>query len=192
MFCSFFGRIENKKNCFWNYMTFYKYFGFETLAISFPRFTLVWYEMDIDCLVLLQVPKCFVRIQIFWASPKIWLHLVPLQKLLCRSKKFFTECKSSFCLAKNDCDWHNMQIDFGSKIWTGTKLFATCKRTRQISFQSSNYLLIVWFQGAAEWFEQEIWNLGFGPFLSLQENESWKPRNFETNGWRLWWALGWF
>ena len=27
------------------------------------------------CLVLLQVPKCFVTVQIFWASPKIWLHL---------------------------------------------------------------------------------------------------------------------
>ena len=32
------------------------------------------------CLVLLQVPKCFVPVQIFWASPKIWLHLVPAQK----------------------------------------------------------------------------------------------------------------
>ena len=100
MFCSFFGRIENKKNCFWNYMTFYKYFGFETLAISFPRFTLVWYEMDIDCLVLLQVPKCFVRIQIFWASPKIWLHLVPLQKLLCRSKKNLLNANHLFVLQK--------------------------------------------------------------------------------------------
>ena len=39
------------------------------------------------CLVLLQVPKCFVPVQIFWDSPKIWLHLVPLQKLLCRHKK---------------------------------------------------------------------------------------------------------
>ena len=38
------------------------------------------------CLVLLQVPKCFVAVQIFWASPKIWLHLVPLQKLLCWHK----------------------------------------------------------------------------------------------------------
>ena len=38
---------------------------------------------------LLQVPKCFVPIQIFWASPKIWLHLVPLQKLLCRHKNQF-------------------------------------------------------------------------------------------------------
>ena len=32
------------------------------------------------CLVLLQVPKRFGPVQIFWASPKIGLHLVPLQK----------------------------------------------------------------------------------------------------------------
>ena len=32
------------------------------------------------CLVLLHVPKCFVPLQIFWASPKIWLHLEPPQK----------------------------------------------------------------------------------------------------------------
>ena len=41
------------------------------------------------CLVLLQVPKCFLVVQIFWTSPKIWLHLVPLQKLLCQHKKQF-------------------------------------------------------------------------------------------------------
>ena len=41
------------------------------------------------CLVLLQVPKCFVPVQIFRASPIIWLHLVPLQKLLCRHKNQF-------------------------------------------------------------------------------------------------------
>ena len=28
-------------------------------------------------------------VQIFWASPKIWLHLVPLQKNLCRHKNQF-------------------------------------------------------------------------------------------------------
>ena len=34
-------------------------------------------------------PKCFGLVQIFWASPKIWLHLVPLQKCLCWHKKQF-------------------------------------------------------------------------------------------------------
>ena len=32
-------------------------------------------------------------------------------------KTNFTECKSSFCLAQNDCDCHNMKINF----WSGTK-----------------------------------------------------------------------
>ena len=30
-----------------------------------------------------QVPNYFEPVQIFWASPKLWPHLVPLQKLLC-------------------------------------------------------------------------------------------------------------
>ena len=47
------------------------------------------YYLTDKCLVLLQVPKCFVPVQIFWDSPKIWLHLVPLQKLLCRHKNQF-------------------------------------------------------------------------------------------------------
>ena len=41
------------------------------------------------CLVRLQVPKCFVSVQFFWASPKFWLHLVPHQNLLCRHKNRF-------------------------------------------------------------------------------------------------------
>ena len=30
--------------------------------------------------------QSFVLVQIFWASPKIWLHLVPFQNLLCQHK----------------------------------------------------------------------------------------------------------
>merc|ERR1712051_470882 len=47
------------------------------------------------------------------------------------TKTNFTECKSSFCLAQNVCDWHNMHIHF----WSDTKnldwheTFLTCKRT---------------------------------------------------------------
>ena len=33
------------------------------------------------------------------------------------TKTNFTECKSSFCLAQNVCDCHNMKINF----WSGTK-----------------------------------------------------------------------
>ena len=56
------------------------------------------------CLVLLQVPKCFVLVQIFWASPKIWLHLVPLQKLLCQHKKQFYWMQIIFC-SGTKCLW---------------------------------------------------------------------------------------
>ena len=35
------------------------------------------------------VKLVFVPVQIFWASLKIWLHLVPLQKLLCWHKNQF-------------------------------------------------------------------------------------------------------
>ena len=49
-------------------------------------------------------PKCFVPFQIFWASPKIWLHLVPLQKLLCRHKNQFYWMQIIF-LSGTKCLW---------------------------------------------------------------------------------------
>ena len=51
------------------------------------------------CLVLLQVSKSFVLVQIFWASPKLWLHLVPLQNLLCWHKNQFYWMKIIFLSA---------------------------------------------------------------------------------------------
>ena len=48
-----------------------------------------WACLKHFCLFLLQVPKCFVPVQMFWAIPKIWLHLVTLQKLLCQYKNQF-------------------------------------------------------------------------------------------------------
>ena len=129
------------------------------------------------CLILLQVPICFVPVQIFWASPKIWLHLVPPQKLLCRHKKtillmpcpftgpkmfcaspnifwaspkiwlhlmpvtnilcrtkrWFAFSKIGF-LCRHKSFWGGTKYSqiFGlvQKIWTGTKHFATWKRTR--------------------------------------------------------------
>jgi hypothetical protein len=56
------------------------------------------------CLVLLQVAKCFVPVQIFWASPNIWLHLVHLQKLLCRHKNQFYWMEIIF-LSGTKCLW---------------------------------------------------------------------------------------
>ena len=56
--------------------------------VSQNQFTM-WSKTMYECLVLLQVPKCFVPVQNFWASQKIWLHLVPLKKFLCRQKNQF-------------------------------------------------------------------------------------------------------
>ena len=52
----------------------------------------------------LQVPKCFVPVQIFWARPKIRLHLVLLQKLLCQHKNQFYWMQIIF-LSSTKCLW---------------------------------------------------------------------------------------
>ena len=64
------------------------------------NFVFIWYL----CLVLLQVPNFFVLVQIFCASPKIWLHLVPLQKLLCWHKNQFYWMQIIF-LSGTKCLW---------------------------------------------------------------------------------------
>ena len=49
-------------------------------------------------------PKMFCASPNFWVSPKIWLHLVPLQKLLCRHKKQLYWMQIIF-LADKKCLW---------------------------------------------------------------------------------------
>ena len=49
------------------------------------------------CLVLLQVPKCFVPVQIFCVVPKIYLHIVPVTNILCQNKRWFAFSKIGFC-----------------------------------------------------------------------------------------------
>jgi hypothetical protein len=48
-------------------------------------------------LVLLQVSKCFGRIQIFCARPKIYLHIVAVTNILCQTKRWFAFSKIVFC-----------------------------------------------------------------------------------------------
>ena len=57
---------------------------------------LVFY-LALLCLVLLQVPKCFALLQIFWASPKIYVHIVLVTNILCQTKKWFAFSKIVFC-----------------------------------------------------------------------------------------------
>ena len=49
------------------------------------------------CLVLLQVPKCFVLVQIFCARPKIYLHIVAVTNILRQTKRWFAFSKIGFC-----------------------------------------------------------------------------------------------
>ena len=73
------------------------------LGKKYQEMSLFWVVKD-WCLVLLQVSKCFVPAQIFWASPKLWLHLVPLQKLLCCHINQFYWMQITF-LSYTNCLW---------------------------------------------------------------------------------------
>ena len=82
------------------------------------------------CLVLLQVPEYFVLVQIFWASPKIWLHLVPHQKPLKRQKNQFYWMQIIF-LSGTKCLWLAQYV-IKFLDWTSPKYFGTCKSTRHL------------------------------------------------------------
>ena len=77
---------------------------------------------DVICFVLLQIPKSFLVVQILWASPKIWLHLVPLQKLLCWHKNQFYWIQIIF-LSRTKCMWLS-QYGNTCLIWLWHKKFA--------------------------------------------------------------------
>ena len=61
------------------------------------------------------MPCSFTGPKIFYADPNFLSQPKNLTAFSASSKTFvpaqktnFTECKSSFCLAQNVCDWHNM------------------------------------------------------------------------------------
>ena len=85
------------------------------------------------CLVLLQVSKCFVPVQIFCVGPKIYLHIVS-NKHFARQKDGLHSVKLFFVptqkFLKRHCTKCNQIFGLAQKIWTGTKHFETCKRTR--------------------------------------------------------------
>ena len=111
-----------------------------------------WRNLQVDlryadyCLVLLQVPKTFVTVQIFWGrlmvcpftgpkilvqifwtSQKIWLHLVPLQKLLCRHKNQFYWMQIIF-LSGTKCLWLAQYVN---KFLVRHKNFGTAQNILQ-------------------------------------------------------------
>ena len=116
------------------------------------------------CLVLLQVPKCFVPVQIFWASPKISLHLVHFQKLLCRYKNQFywmqfiflsgTKCLSLALNALKFLGWLK-------KFWPAQNILGPVKGQgiNDISFKISTGLLSMKGKDKNEtiYFQMIIW-----------------------------------
>ena len=100
-------------------------------------------DVAIICLVLLQVAKCFVPVQIFCVSPKIWLHLVPLQKLLCRHKNRFYWMQIIF-LSGTKCLWLAQYVN-NSLVWH--KKFGPAQNIlRPLKGQGINSLnSVLWF-----------------------------------------------
>ena len=91
------------------------------------------------CLVLLHVTKCFVPIQFFLRQSK------NLTAFIAYSKTFVPAQKGILLNANHLFAWHKMFVTatifkqiFGpaQKIWTSTKHFGTCKRTRHHIFTS--------------------------------------------------------
>ena len=74
--------------------------------------------------LLTNFTKCFVAVQIFWARPKIWLHLVLLQKLLCRHKNQFYWMQ--IFLSDTKClrlpQYVNRCLVWHKKIWTAQNI----------------------------------------------------------------------
>ena len=105
-------------------------------APSFVHFEAIGWSSMHYCLVLLQVPKCFVPVQNFWAIPKIWMHLVPLQKLLCRHKNQFYWMQIIF-LSGTKYFWLPQHVNefsvWHKKFGPSPKHFGTCKRARHLS-----------------------------------------------------------
>ena len=85
------------------------------------------------CLVLLRVPKYFGPVQIFCAIPNTDLHIVTVPKVLCQTIRWFSYSKFSFCAGTKRFGGalkFNLIFGLAKHIWTGSKHFASCKRTR--------------------------------------------------------------
>ena len=119
-------RINSKKALFFIFWCLY----FHEVYLKYSYY--LW------CLVLLQVAKWFVPFQIFCIGPKIYLHIVPVTSILCQTKRWFAFGKIGVCIGSKVFEEAQIKCSqlFGltQNIWTGTKHFATCKRTRHYCF----------------------------------------------------------
>ena len=86
--------------------------------------------------------KCFVLVQMFWASPKIWLHLVPLQNFCAGTKTNFTDWWLQIIfLSGTKCLWMPQYVN---KFLVQHKKFGPIQ----------NILGPVKGQGICKWFSQ--------------------------------------
>ena len=72
------------------------YWYFSQISKWVKTSCLFWDIQSYLCLFLLQVPKCFVPVQIFCVVPKIYLHIVPVTNILCQNKRWFAFSKIGF------------------------------------------------------------------------------------------------
>ena len=91
----------------------------------------VYETFQFNALVLLLVPKCFVLVQVFCASPKIWLHFMPCPftgpkmfcagpSILCQPKNLtaFSTSSKTFVLAQKPIYRMQNIFLFGTKrLW---------------------------------------------------------------------------
>ena len=93
------------------------------------------------CLVLFQVPKCFVPLQIFWASPKIYLHIVDVTKILCQTNSWFALIafsKIGFCAGTKVFEEALNAVKFLGwlkKFGPAQNILGPVKRTRHYSVE---------------------------------------------------------
>ena len=94
--------------------------------------SLTFFPLLILCLVLLQVPKCLCRSKFFEPVPKIDCISCLFKTFCAGTKTNFTECTYLFVWRKMFVTATICKYIFGlaQKIWTSTKHFGNCKRTR--------------------------------------------------------------
>ena len=82
------------------------------------------------------MPCPFTGPKMFWAGlnfcvrPKIYLHIIAVTKILCKTKKLFAFSKINFCACTKVFEEALNAVKFfgvAQKIWIGTNYFGTCK-----------------------------------------------------------------
>ena len=84
--------------------------------------------------------KILMLDQIFCAIPKTDLQIVPVPNFLCQTIRWFSYSKFSFCAGTKlfgAVSKFNSIFGLAQNIWTGTKHFGSCRRTRQPLYRES-------------------------------------------------------